>query len=129
VAAGALLLLGLFGSVRLYQAKLSDATFPLLGMDLRYAAVWGAGLFVVVGTVVFWLAYGPRTGIRGIDGKVHKLIDLLVETETELGKVSWPGSDELTRSTTAVLVSIILLGGFLAAVDTVVALLIRLWVS
>jgi len=123
VAAGALLLLGLFASVRVHQVRQTDAAVQLLGMDLSHSALWAAGLFVVVGVVVFVLSYGPATGIRAIDTKVHSLIDLLVETESELGKVSWPGPDELTRSTTAVLVSIVLLGAFLFVVDAVVAFL------
>ena len=94
--------------------------FKALGMPVQYSALWGAALFVVAGLVVFLLAYGPSTGIKGIDGRVHKLIDLLVETESELTKVAWPGSEELSRSTTAVLVSILLLGVFLFVVDWIV---------
>jgi preprotein translocase SecE subunit len=50
----------------------------------------------------------------------------LIDTESELAKVSWPGSEELTRSTTAVLISIVLLGGFLFCVDWLVALVMRM---
>lgn len=119
-------LIALFGSVRLFQIvqarSAGDAGFPLLGMDVPYAAIWGGALFIVLGTVIFLFTFGVDTGLKALDRKSHGLIDLLIDTESELAKVSWPTSDVLTRSTAAVLVLIILLGAFIFGIDQVVAL-------
>jgi len=121
-----MLLVALFGSFRLYQLTVTGNSVPVLGMNMPVAALWSAGLFFALGAVILLLCVGPTTGIEGIDRKTHKLIDLLIDTEAELGKVSWPDSDELTRSTTAVLVCIVLFGAFLFAVDWGVTLVMRL---
>ncbi|MFO8007503.1 MAG: preprotein translocase subunit SecE [Candidatus Brocadiia bacterium] len=121
-----MLLLALFASVRLFQLTHSpDETLALLGMDIPVAATWAGVLFVVAGGLIFLLTMGPQTGLKAIDEKTHSLVDLLIETESELGKVSWPGSEELSRSTTAVLVSIVVLGGFLFVIDQVVLQLMK----
>jgi preprotein translocase SecE subunit len=120
-----MLLLALFGSFRLFQLTVTPDSVAVLGMNVPVAALWSAGLFVALGGVILLLSVGPTTGIEGIDSKTHQLIDLLIDTETELGKVSWPDSEELTRSTTAVLVCIVLFGAFLFVVDWGVTLVMR----
>jgi preprotein translocase SecE subunit len=97
----------------------------LLGVHVPYAALWAGGAFVVMAALVFLFCFGVETGIGALDTKTHGLIDLLIDTEAELTKVSWPDSDELSVSTTAVLVSVVLLGTFLLCVDWLVALLMR----
>ncbi len=119
-------LVALFGSVRLFQIvqarSAGGAAFKLLGMDVPQAAIWGGALFIVLGTVIFLFTFGVDTGLKALDRKSHGLIDLLIDTESELAKVSWPTSDVLTRSTAAVLVVIILVGAFIFGIDQVVAL-------
>lgn len=119
-------LMALFGSVRLFQIvqarSAGGADFPLLGMDVPYATIWGGGLFIVLATVIFLFTFGVDTGLKALDRKSHGLIDLLIDTESELAKVSWPTSDVLTRSTVAVLVLIILVGAFIFGIDQLVAL-------
>ena len=126
-AAGAALLLALFASDRVYYKLLSgsQAAFKLLGVAVPYAALWAAGLFVLLGALVLLFTLGVSTGIAGIDSKARALIDLLIDTESELNKVSWPGRTDLTNSTTAVLVSIFMLGGFLFAMDLLIGLVMR----
>ncbi len=120
------MLLALFASVRLFQLTYDpQKTFALLGMQQARAVIWSGGLFVVAGGLVFLMTMAPHTGIKAVDEKTRRLVDLLIETESELGKVSWPGSDELTRSTTAVLVSIVVLGAFLFVIDQVVLQLMK----
>jgi len=122
----ALLLVALFGSVRLFQlTRVEKIAFKVLGMGVPEAALWAGGVFIVLGAVIFLITFGPQTGLRGLDSKTKRLIDLLIDTEAELAKVSWPSSQELTSSTTAVLVSIILLGAFLFCVDWLAASLMR----
>ncbi len=119
--AGALLLLAFFASVRVWYLKQTGLTVQLLGWAVPQAAFWAGGLFVVAGAVIFVVATGAKTGIGAIDSRVQKLIDLLIQTEAELAKVSWPGPEELTRSTAAVLTMIVILGGFLVLVNWLVA--------
>jgi len=122
----ALLLVALFASVRLFQlTRLEKTAFKVLGMPVPQAALWAGGLFIVLATVVFLVTFGLETGLRGLDSKTKRFIDLLIDTESELAKVSWPSSQELTSSTTAVLISIILLGAFLFCVDWLAASLMR----
>ena len=52
---------------------------------------------------------------------IANLVDLLVDTQAELQKVSWPTREELRSSTTVVLVCIFILGAFLYVVDVVVS--------
>jgi len=52
--------------------------------------------------------------------------DFLIEVEVELGKVSWPGRDEVWRATGVVLVVMAVLGGVLFAYDLLWQQLLRL---
>jgi len=127
--AGAMLLLALLSCVQLYNMSRSEAAgqaFTLLGMPVPYAAIWSGAAFVVLGLAIFLFTFGLQTGVQWLDGKTHGLIDLLIDTEAELAKVSWPNSDELTVSTTAVLISIVVLGVFLLGVDSLAVFVMRL---
>jgi preprotein translocase subunit SecE len=129
VAAGAtLLLVALFASVRLFHAISTDTAqaVKVLGMTVPYSALWAAGVFLVLAFLTFVCTFGLRTGVAGIDSKVHGLIDLLIDTQAELGKVSWPNREQLTRSTTAVLVSIVLIGAFLLVIDLLIGYVMRM---
>ena len=121
------LLMALFASVRVYQLSYTDgeAGIEMLGMDIPHSAIWAAVLFVGLAFVAFVFTYGLQTGLAAVDKGSHTLIDLLIDTQAELGKVSWPGSEELSRSTIAVLISILLLGVFLLGVDWLVASALR----
>jgi len=123
-----MLLVSLFASTRLFQWRLAVAgrsTFEVLGMQVPTAAIWGAVLFVILGGLAFLFTFGVPTGLKAIDGRAQRLIDLLIDTEAELAKVSWPSPEELTSSTTAVLISILLIGAFLFCVDWLVAVVLR----
>lgn len=125
--AGAMLVLALFGSYRMFRILVGryGAQFEVLGVGVPHAALWAGGLFLVLGVVILLLTLGPETGAQSIDSKTHALIDLLIDTEAELKKVSWPGREELIRSTTAVLVSIVVLGFYLLGVDWVISYIMR----
>lgn len=47
------------------------------------------------------------------------------ETKEELKKCTWPTWDELKGNTAVVIISILLLGGFVVAVDFVIASIVR----
>jgi preprotein translocase subunit SecE len=110
----------LFASYRLYTWVPPRELLQVAGLSVKEGLIWAAAVFVAAELIISLFTFGPITGLQSVDGKTHKLIDLLIETEQELSKVSWPDREELTRSTTAVLISIVLLGAFLFAVDWVV---------
>jgi len=118
----ALLVVFLFGSYRLYSllATGPGKVFIVLGLKVPYAALVPGGVFIVLGALVWVLTFGPQTGIKGLDALTRRWIDLLIDTEGELRKVSWPTRDDLVNSTAAVLVSIVLLGVFLVGMDFLV---------
>jgi preprotein translocase SecE subunit len=119
-AAAALLLVALFASWRLYFNLIAfgvENYFELLGMKLRVAALWSGLLFIVLGAVTFLFTFAVGTGWQALDSKTRASVDLLIDTEGELSKVSWPGRDELLRATSAVLILIVIVGGFLLGVD------------
>jgi len=126
-AGAAMLLLAAFGSWRLYSKVLllTDRAFPLLGMNVPYAALWAVAVFLLAAGLVFVFTFAPATGLKWVDSRARGFVDLLVDTEAELAKVSWATSDELVRSTTAVVVFIVLLGAFLFCVDWAVAFAMR----
>ena len=129
-AAGALVLVALFASWRLQYALTFSARFEgfitVLGVKVPYATLWAAGLFVVLGVFSFLFTFAVPTGLAALDDKTRASVDLLIDTEGELAKVSWPGRDDLLKATSAVLVLIIVVGVFLYVVDWLVAYVLGL---
>ncbi len=78
---------------------------PVLGLDLSPALlITGAVLGLAL-----WLLYRWE--------QKPKNADLLIETESELRKVSWPSLDEAINGSWAVMMTVLVLMGFLAGVD------------
>ena len=71
------------------------------------------GFAVVVMGLVLWLANWPR------------LVDLLIETETELNKVSWSSRRDVWRSTLVVIFTIAFMATFMFAVVRVLQPIFR----
>jgi preprotein translocase subunit SecE len=116
-AAGALLLVDLLASVRFFQWAEIEHKFSVFGLQVPFGFIWAAVLFVGLAVVIAVFTAGYGTGMRGIDAKTRGFVDLLIDTQTELQKVSWPDRDELVRSTTVVMVCMLVLGVFLFCVD------------
>ena len=116
-AAGALLLVDLLASVRFFQWAAIERKFSFFGLQVPFGFIWAGVLFVGLAVVIAVFTAGYSTGIRGIDAKTRGFVDLLIDTQAELQKVSWPDRDELVRSTTVVLVCMLVLGVFLFGVD------------
>lgn len=57
-------------------------------------------------------------------GYLLRFAGFVGETREELKKCAWPTKDELVGSTVVVFVSLFILGGFTALVDTVVTALV-----
>lgn len=123
VAGMAMLVLGLFASFRLFEKLGGTETVTVAGMPAAY--LWAALLFIVVAVVVGIVTFGLQTGLRAVDAKSCAFVDLLVDTQTELQKVSWPTREELRSSTTVVLICILVLGAFLYVVNLLVTFVMR----
>jgi len=59
-------------------------------------------------------------------GYLMRLSNYIAETREELRKCTWPSVDELKGSTVVILVTILLLGGFIVGIDFFVSMLIRI---
>ena len=82
---------------------------PVLGVHLDAALLIAFVLFVA-GT---WLIY------RWLE--TPKNADLLIETEAELRKVTWPTMKEVINASIVVIISVLFLMAFLAGADIVLA--------
>ena len=101
----------LVGRFDVMARPLSDAMpkVPVLGMQLNPALLIVAVLFVAgVWTVRRWI-------------ETPKNADLLIDTEAELRKVTWPTPKEVANSSVVVIISVIFLMAFLAGADVVLA--------
>jgi preprotein translocase SecE subunit len=85
---------------------------PVLGVSLTGALL----IAIVVFAAALWLAHHWL--------EKPKYADLLIETETELRKVTWPTGQEVFNSSLVVVVTVVLLMGFLAGADWLLARLI-----
>lgn len=78
---------------------------PIVRVDVSPAFLVSAVLFLVLFFVVQRYTAKP------------KVADLLIDTEDELRKVTWPTLDEVINTTIVVVVFVVFLGGFLALAD------------
>ena len=117
-----LALLYLFGCTFLHdQLVLSDSlsrtlggvVIPVVGVSLTGAFLISTSTFVV-GFV--WLMRWQQK---------PKVADMLIETEAELRKVTWPSGQEVINSSLVVMVTVVLLGLFLAGSDYVLARIMK----
>jgi preprotein translocase subunit SecE len=76
------------------------------------------GIWVFVVGVVFALLW--RRGV------LARISNYTLETREELRKCTWPTIQELRASTAVVLIAVALIGVYVAGVDFVISLLIRL---
>ena len=86
---------------------------PIVSVDLNGAFIVTALLFLT-GVVI----------IRRWQQK-PKVADLLIDTESELRKVTWPTMDEVTNSSLVVIVCVVIIGAFLAGADYFLGELMR----
>jgi preprotein translocase subunit SecE len=114
-AAGFLGILVVFGCTELYRWLVRyDALregylgrIPFVEQDLNVA-------FIAVAAIVAAGAYG----IYRVSNK-PKVADLLIDTETELKKVTWPSWPEAVNSSIVVIVAVVVIAVYLAGVDFV----------
>ncbi len=87
-------------------------TLPLLGIPLTGAFTVALLIFLISSFVYLRLLARPR------------IADHLIEVEGEMKKVTWPTFEEVTNSSIVVIVTVLVLMGFLAAADRLLTLLI-----
>ena len=71
----------------------------------------------VIGLVIFTMLWRQGAFLR--------MADYWRETQEELKKCTWPTWEELMGSTTVVIVSVAILGGFTVGVDYLVTLIVH----
>lgn len=84
---------------------------PLLG-DFGPASLIALLVLAVVGVVIYRLLNRPR------------IADMLIDTEGELRKVTWPSASETWTGTLAVAITVVVLLAFLTLSDTVLQLIL-----
>jgi len=84
-------------------------SIPVLGVQLSAA-------FLIATLVFCGAVFAVRRWIEK-----PKNADLLIETEAELRKVTWPTSKEVVGASTVVIVSVLFLMAFLAGADMLLA--------
>ncbi len=78
-------------------------------------------------TLLIWIVVvGVIFGVLWYKGALLRISNYVMETREELRKCTWPTMDELKGSTVVILITIILLGGFLVGIDFIISQLIRL---
>lgn len=97
----------LFQYVEGLRPALGGLKVPLISYDLNGALVICIGVFAVGATVAY--RYLNRTAV----------VDGLVDTETELKKVTWPTFNETINASLVVVAFVLLLMGFLWLADQV----------
>ncbi|MEB2310114.1 MAG: preprotein translocase subunit SecE [Candidatus Brocadiaceae bacterium] len=127
----ALGILALFASVSLYNALIDmppiaeGAKIPLVDIGLTWGLVCAFALFVFLLFFICVFVAGLTTGIMPLDSAGKKTVDFLIDTQSELQKVSWPTKYELVGSTAVVLISVVVIGLFVLGIDWVVSMIME----
>ena len=87
------------------REPLGGVRIPVVGVDLSPAFLVTALLFCVGLFLIHRWQQRP------------KVADLLIDTETELKKVSWPKGEEVWNAAMVVLLSVVIIGVLLAVAD------------
>jgi len=100
----------------------------ILGVEFTWGILIAAIAFVVMAGFTAFLTLGLRTEIKWLkrlDDLAVACADFLIETETELRRVSWPTRDELVGSTAVVIFLTLVMGAFVFVADSVIQLLAK----
>ena len=95
----------LVGRVDALKAPLGGLRIPIVGIELTPAFLIVAPLFCLGTFFTYRWLEKPKSA------------DLLIETESELRKVTWPSTPEVVNSSLVVVFSVLFLMGFLAVTD------------
>ena len=92
---------------------LGGIRIPVVAVDLTPAFILSFAVFSAGFLLVYRWQQRP------------KVADLLIDTEAELKKVTWPKGQEVWNASMVVIISVLLLGGFLALADIFLYRLMR----
>ena len=95
------------------RAAIGGYRIPVVAVDLSGAFLISLSVFLVGVVIVNRWHQRP------------KVADLLIDTESELRKVTWPTLEEVTNSSLVVIVSVVIIGAYLAFVDLFLARIMR----
>ena len=90
-----------------------DRDIPIVSITLNGAFLVSAVIFAIGMFFLFRWLQSP------------KMADLLIDTESELRKVTWPTTQEVINSSMVVVASVVILMGFLAGTDFVLGKLVK----
>ena len=115
IAAGFLGILIIFGCYEFYYwlydfdflRTTSLGTIPFVDQDLNIAFIVAMVLFAAGAYGTYWISNHPKAA------------DLLIDTETEMKKVTWPSWPEAMNSSMVVIAAVLVLAIYLAGVDFV----------
>lgn len=116
------IMLLLFGCTFLHTTLLNFAAMkvPLRGIRLPVVGVDLTGAFLVSFTT---FVIGAIAVLRW--QQTPKVADLLIDTENELRKVTWPSSQEVVNSAIVVVVCVMVLLAFVALCDWVLGMVLK----
>ncbi|HEX6883811.1 MAG TPA: preprotein translocase subunit SecE [Planctomycetota bacterium] len=95
------------------REPLGGLRIPIVGVDLTAAFLVSMSLFLVGVLLVQRWQQTP------------KVADLLIDTEAELKKVTWPKGEEVWNASLVVMISVVILGALLALGDVFLARIMR----
>jgi preprotein translocase SecE subunit len=99
-----------FGSL---QDPIAGYRIPIVSVDLSPAFLISSVVFLIGLAFIFRWQQKP------------KVADLLIDTEAELKKVTWPTMDEVINSSIIVVIFVLFLGAYLAGADYLLSRVMR----
>ncbi len=98
------------------REALGGFSIPVVRVDLSLAFLISSATFLVGFVVIKKWQNKP------------KMADLLIDTEGELRKVTWPTMDEVLTTSMVVVIFVVFIGGFLALTDMVFGRLANIFI-
>jgi preprotein translocase SecE subunit len=111
----ALAALGLFGCTSLHtllSSSFDSLATPLGGIRIPIVGIDLSGSFLITAGLLGAIVYALHRWLQR-----PKSADLLIDTEAELKKVTWPSLEEVINSSVVVIVFVLVLMGYLAGTD------------
>jgi len=100
-----------------FKATLVPFEVPLVGQELTLSTLLCWVLLPVISAVVFFRLFNRP-----------KVADFLIETEAELKKCTWPTMTETWNASLIVVVTVVIVGVFLAGADVVLKKLFDIFI-
>jgi len=117
IAASILLATAFFGCREIYVILVNlDVVFEIGGYEITWGEIVAGGVFLLCSIGIFFVL------------NHHKVVDYLIETETEMQKVSWPEKKELWGSTMVVLITLLITAVFVSLTDVVLQEVMYGWI-